>query len=209
MINIRKVQPATIVGRRPRVVEVFTGLIGLAKNFGRLINVGRARGFVAEGQSRAEAETLFVDTARRICDVAAAAGVTIIIEPVNRYETNFVNSLDERAELIAKVGRPDLGLMPDVFHMNIEDAQIGAALARHGKLVKYIHLADSNRLAPGRGHLNFADVFAGLRRASFDGWASIEILPQPDPNTAASQAAKAVLPWIAAYNAQTARKGTP
>lgn len=187
---------------REQVVDVFKGLVDLASEFGGLVNVGRARGFVAENQTREQAEALFIDTARRICDYAAGKDVTIIIEPVNRYEINFVNNLDEGAALLAKVERANLGLMPDVFHMNIEDAQIGETLARHGELVKYIHFADSNRLAPGQGHLDFEDVLRGLRRGGFDGWASIEILPRPDPDTAARQAASAVLPWIEKYNAK-------
>ena len=73
-------------------------------------------------------------------------------------------------------------------------------MARHGRLVRYVHLADSNRLAPGRGHLDFTDVFRGLRQGGFDGWASIEILPRPDPDTAARQAAEAVTPMIEEYN---------
>lgn len=83
------------------------------------------RGFVAEGQRPEEAEALFIDTAGRILDHAAARNVTLIIEPANRYEINFVNSLDEGAALLAKVGRENIGLMGDVFHMNIEDAQVG------------------------------------------------------------------------------------
>ena len=64
----------------------------------------------------------------------------------------------------------------------------------------YVHFADSNRWAPGQGHLDFDDVLDGLARARWDGWASIEILPVPDPDTAARQAAEAVLPMIARYN---------
>jgi sugar phosphate isomerase/epimerase len=185
---------------RQRVIDLFKDLIRLAKDFGRLVNVGRTRGFIAEGQTLSEAEELFIDTSRRICDFAADCGVTIIIEPVNRYEINFVNNLDEGAALLAKVGRDNLGLMPDVFHMNIEDAGIGESLARHGNFVKYIHFADSNRRAPGWGHLDFADVFAGLRRAGFDGWSAIEILPVPDPDSAARKAAETMLPMIERYN---------
>jgi sugar phosphate isomerase/epimerase len=185
---------------RKEVVDVFAGLITLAKDLGKIINVGRARGFVGEGQTREGAEQLFIDTAHRICEEADRHGVFIVIEPVNRYEINFVNSLDEGAELIKKVDRKNLGLMPDVFHMNIEDARIGESLFRHAALVKYIHLADSNRLAPGWGHLDFEDVFDGLRRGRFNGWASIEILPKPDPDSAARQAAETVRPWIENYN---------
>ncbi len=185
---------------RKRVVEVFTGLIKLAKDFGRIINVGRTRGFIAEGQRREEAEGLFLDMAERLCEVADPMGVTIIIEPVNRYEINFVNSLDEGRELLQKLKFGNLGLMPDVFHMNIEDDMIGKSLIRNAPWVKYIHFADSNRLAPGQGHIDFDEVFEALKKAGFDGWASIEILPKPDPDTAAKQAAEFILPRIKAYN---------
>lgn len=185
---------------RERVIRVFAGLIHLAKDFGKLVNVGRTRGFIDKNQSYDEAERLFIDTTRQICDIAGEHGVSIVIEPVNRYEINFVNNLDEGAEILAKVGRENIGLMPDVFHMNIEDAHIGESLTSHSDLVKYIHLADSNRLAPGWGHLDFKDVFSGLLRGRFNGWASIEILPKPDPDSAAKQAVEAVLPLIEEYN---------
>jgi len=90
--------------------------------------------------------------------------------------------------------------MPDTFHMNIEDARIGEALARHGSRVRYVHLADSNRRAPGQGHVDFAEVFDGLRRGGFDGWAAVEVLPVPDADTAARQAAEFLLPMVEEFN---------
>jgi len=188
---------------REKVVGVFAGLIDLATDFGGMINVGRARGFIGEGQSKSDVEARFLEMAGRICEMAARKDVTIIIEPVNRYEINFINSVEEGAAVLKKLPQKNIGLMPDVFHMNIEDDRIGDTLARHGSLIKYIHFADSNRHAPGWGHLDFDDVFNGLRRAGFDGWASIEILPVPDPDAAARQAARFILPRIAAYNAGT------
>ena len=192
-------------GKRREVVEVFRGLVDLAQGFGKTVNVGRARGFIAENQTADEAQDLFIDTMRQICDYALPLDVTLVIEPVNRYEINFINSLDQGKALLEKVGRPNLGLMPDVFHMNIEDDSIGGSLRRNGDLVRYIHLADSNRLAPGRGHIDFAGVFDALDSIDFDGWASVEILPEPDPDTAAADAARYVLPLITKYNNK--RKG--
>jgi sugar phosphate isomerase/epimerase len=186
---------------RDRTVDVFTGLINLAANYGRLVNVGRARGFIAEGKTYRQAEALFIETMDRICEIAHKKDVTIIIEPVNRYEINFVNNLDEGADLLAKLKHQNTGLMPDVFHMNIEDDHIGDSLRRNARYIKYIHLADSNRLAPGQGHIDFDEVFDALKDARFDGWASIEILSKPDPDTAAKQAAEYILPRIREYNA--------
>ena len=184
------------VEKRDEVIKVFSDFATLANKFGCLLNVGRTRGFIAENQTKEEAEELFIDTARKICDDAAEKNVEIIIEPVNRYEINFVNNLDEGAELLAKVERENLGLMPDVFHMNIEDAQIGGSLVKHADLVRYIHFAASNRLAPGQGHLDWNDIFCGLQKANFDGWASIEIFPKPDPDTAAKQAIDFIFKYL-------------
>lgn len=185
---------------RKKVVGVFSGLIHLAKDFGKMVNVGRARGFIDDIRQPEKSERLFIDTAKRICDIAAAAGVDIVLEPVNRYEINFINSVDEGASLIAKAGCTNLGLMPDIFHMNIEDVKIGDTIAANAGLIRYIHFADSNRLAPGQGHLDFNDVFRGLQASGYDGWASIEILPKPDPDTAARQAAEFILPRLKKYN---------
>ncbi len=185
---------------REKAIDTFKGLILLAKDFGRMVSIGRARGFVSTNQSREAAERLFIDTAGKICEMAAKHGVTIVIEPVNRYEINFINNLDEGAGLVSKLGYGNTGLMPDVFHMNIEDDRIGASLRRNAPLIRYIHLADSNRLAPGQGHLDFGEVFGSLKAAGFNGWTSIEILPKPDPDTAAGKAAEFILPRINEYN---------
>jgi len=204
LLGIYFTHPNTAVRRQ--AVKVFEGLILLAKDFGKIINIGRTRGGVADGQPRQEAERLFVETAEQVCAIAQRHGVTILIEPVNRYEINFVNNLDEGAALLKKLACQNVGLMPDVFHMNIEDANIRESLLRHAGLIRYIHLADSNRLAPGQGHLDFDEVFEALKEAQFKGWASIEILPSPDPDTAAAAAANSILPLIKKYNACLVQK---
>ena len=185
--------------RRRRLRELFRGFIDLAAEFGGLVNIGRVRGSIGD-RPRGEAEALFVELARELCDYAAPKGVTLVLEPVNRYELDFINSVVQGAELMRAVDRPNMKLMPDVFHMNIEDARIGAELERHIGHIAYIHLADSNRLAPGQGHTNFDEIFHHLRRAKYGGWISVEILPHPDPDTAARQAAEFLRPRVAAYN---------
>lgn len=191
---------------RKKAIEIFSDLIILAKDFGGLINIGRARGFVAAGQSRETAEKLFLETAEAICETADLHKVLILFEPVNRYEINFINSLDEGAELISKLKCNNAGLMPDIFHMNIEDDIIKNSLVRNASLLRYIHFADSNRLAPGWGHVDFKDVFDGLGEAGYDGWVSVEILPKPDPDSAARQAARFLLPKIERYNKINTRR---
>lgn len=185
--------------KRAQVKLVFKELIDLAADFGQLVNIGRVRGRIGE-RPRNEAEQLFIDLAQELCDYAHPKGVTLILEPVNRYEIDFINSVEEGVDLMKKVNRPNMMLMPDIFHMNIEDRTIGPELAKHIDFVKYIHFADSNRLAPGQGHLDFRQLLNHLFHARYDGWVSVEILPVPDPDTAARQSADFLLPLIKAYN---------
>jgi sugar phosphate isomerase/epimerase len=99
-------------------------------------------------------------------------------------------------ELMKKVNSPNMKLMPDVFHMNIEDASISGELSKYIDFISYIHLADSNRLAPGWGHIDFKDIFEKLTLLDYSGWLSIEILPKPDPFMAAKQAIEYLKPFI-------------
>jgi len=187
--------------KRAEVSRIFKEFIDLAAEYGQLVNIGRVRGQISSDGQKA-AENRFIDVARELCEYAQAKKVTLILEPVNRYEINFINSVSDGVELMKKVNMPNMRLMPDVFHMNIEDVTIGPELERNMDFIEYIHLADSNRLAPGQGHTDFNTIFQHLKRAGYNGWISIEILPDPDPDTAARQAAEYLLPMIEKYNHQ-------
>lgn len=184
--------------RRDDVAAIFRELIDLGGEFGGLVNIGRIRGVIGE-RDRQHVENMFIEIAQQLCEYAAKRNVTLVLEPINRYETDFINNIEEGVALLKKIGHPNMMLMPDVFHMNIEDRKIGAALSENIEYIKYIHLADSNRLAPGNGHTNFARVFAHLQRSGYDGWVCAEILPLPSPDEAAIQAAEYLLPVIEDY----------
>jgi len=184
---------------RQEVKAIFRAFIDLAANFGRIVNIGRVRGVVGN-RPRAYVEDLFVEVARELCEYALLKNVCLILEPVNRYEIDFINTVEEGAKLMKKVGMPNMRLMPDLFHMNIEDNNIGGELAGNMELIKYIHIADSNRLAPGWGHTDFPLVFKALLYAGYDGWLSAEILPRPDPDSAALQTIEFLTPLIRDYN---------
>lgn len=190
--------------KREEVKTVFRELIDLAKEFGGLVNIGRVRGQIGN-RPRQAVEELFIEVTRDLCHYARSRDVTLILEPVNRYEIDFVNSVEEGVGLLRRIGMPNMMLMPDIFHMNIEDQSPGAELGKYIRYIQYIHFADSNRLAPGQGHINFDDIFHSLRQADYNGWISVEILPRPNPDTAARQAAKFLLPKIRRFNADRIR----
>jgi sugar phosphate isomerase/epimerase len=182
-------------GNRAAVRDIFKRLIDLAAEFGHMVNIGRIRGQIGS-KGRDEAERLFIDMARELCAYAATRDVTLVLEPVNRYELDFVNSVEQGAALLRKVGMENLKLMPDVYHMNIEDVTIGGELTKYTDDIAYIHFADSDRRAPGQGHIDFERILEALRRAGYDGWIAVEILPVPDPDTAARQAIEYLRPLI-------------
>ncbi|MGN6342858.1 MAG: TIM barrel protein [Ginsengibacter sp.] len=187
------------VKSRNLVKDILKELIDLADCFGKIVNIGRVRGQIGN-RHKIDVEDLFVEVARELCAYALPKNVTLILEPVNRYEIDFINSVEEGVELMKKVGMPNMMLMPDLFHMNIEDKSISLGLAGNIEFIKYIHFADSNRLAPGQGHIGFQEVFNNLLFAGYDGWISAEILPKPDPDTAAKQTVDFLMPLIRDYN---------
>ena len=113
--------------------------------------------------------------------------VPLLLEPLNRYETNMVNNLDAGAGLIQGLATKNVLLLADLFHMNIEEANPPAALRAATGLIGHVHFVDSNRRAAGLGHLDFLPIAEALRAMGYDGFASAEVLPYPDPEAAARQ----------------------
>ncbi len=113
----------------------------------------------------------------------------LVIEPLNRYESDIINNADEGLAFLAEVRHAQLGLLLDVFHMNIEEPTFDGSfrlVMAAGKLW-HVHLGDSNRLAPGRGHTDFGSIVSTLREIGYDGYLSAELRPLPDPDTAAEE----------------------
>ncbi len=124
---------------------------------------------------------------------ARAAGIPLFLEPLNRYEAFLVNRVEQGAAIAAEVGSAaEVGVMADFFHMNIEEADIAAAIRAGGERVVHVHLADSNRLQPGRGHLDFRPGFAALKEIGFAGWFGIECRLDGPPERVVPEAAALV-----------------
>ena len=172
-------------------------VVDFAARFGALVNVGRFRGRLDWVKGQADPWRFAVGVFRRFCQYAAGKGVRIVLEPANRYEVDFIHNAQDGLRFIEDVGAPNLGLMLDVFHMNIEDASIEGSFRQAAPYVWHVHLADSNRQAPGQGHLDFASILRTLREIGYAGWVSAEVLPLPDPDTAAERTARHILPLLA------------
>ena len=175
---------------RASAVERFTAQVALAAELGAKVILGGVRGRL--GASGAEAErrrAAAVEAIHACADAAAASGVQVLLEPLNRYETDFVQTAEEGLMLIDEIGSPALSLLLDCFHMNLEERDLAATVRSVGDRLGYVHLADSNRCAPGQGHIGFGGIFEALDDVGYSGPLVAEILPLPDDATAARLAA--------------------
>lgn len=155
----------------------------LACALNAMVILGLIRGRIPEGVSRASARRWARDAIRRAADRGAQDRTRLVIEPINRYETNFLNSVDDTLAFLQEVDRPNVGILADTFHMNIEDASISKSLRRAGRAIFHVHVADSNRWAPGCGHLDFMEILGTLQAMRYSGYVSVECLPKPDPES--------------------------
>jgi sugar phosphate isomerase/epimerase len=128
---------------------------------------------------------ILIDLLSQIAPTAEEVGVPAILEPLNRYESHFLNRLEQGTEICEAVGSPGIKIMADFFHMNIEEADMGEAIEAAGDYIAYVHLADSNRYQPGAGHLDFAPGLAALKRIGYDGYMTLECQVAGDDKGAA------------------------
>jgi len=138
---------------------------------------GRTRNLpnIGTGRTREEDETIFVDGMSALASRAERVGALLYVEPINRYQNDVCNTIADALRLRERIGSKAVRVMADVFHMNIEEADMAAAVASAGEWLGYFHLADSQRLEPGKGHLDFGPIFAALTRIAYRGYASFEL----------------------------------
>ncbi len=113
--------------------------------------------------------------------------IPMVIEAINRYENNYLNSASETCEFIKGCQIPDFKILLDTFHMNIEEQSIESSILQSKDLIGYFHVADSNRMYPGAGHLNFDSIFQALHSTNYTGYVSVECNAIPDGYTAAEK----------------------
>ncbi len=175
---------------RKMAVERIIEQIKFASYFNAQVIIGLIRGIVKAGVTKEEVETWTISSLRKCAIFAQENNIKLVLEPVNRYESNFINNLQEGVEFIKKVDMPNLGLLADTFHMNIEETSLYDSLKQAKDYITHIHFADSNRWAPGFGHLDFSKIVLTLKEIEYKGYLSAEILPLPDQDTAAQMTIK-------------------
>ena len=115
-----------------------------------------------------------VESWQSMADAAAGAGIEIGIEPLNRFETFFLNTVADGAAFCEAVGHPAIGLLVDTFHANIEEKHIGAAIRMAAPHLKHLHTCENDRGVPGTGHVAWPEFFQAVHDTGYDRWMTIE-----------------------------------
>lgn len=125
-------------------------------------------------EERARDTDLLVRNLHELAAYAADHGVVLCIEPLNRFETSFINLAAQAIEVVDRVDHPGCRIMLDTFHMNIEEKSLGAAIRAAGPRLHHVHACENDRGAPGSGNVTWNEVAAALRDIGYDGPVVIE-----------------------------------
>jgi len=146
--------------------------------------VGRAETYPAADKKRHWQS--IVKNLKIVTRYAAAHGKVVCVEPLNRFETDFLNTTNQGLKLIADVGNPALKLHLDTFHANIEEKQQGEAIRRAGKHLGHIHACGCDRGTPGNDHIDWKSIGAALKAIHYDGDIALEAVTLDVPRIARS-----------------------
>ena len=129
---------------------------------------------IPEGFSRSEARRQFIDLCKQMAPIAKKYGVTVVLEPLNSKECNFINSVAEGGEIVKAVNHRNFRLLADIYHMKM-DNESPDNIVKYGKLIKHVHIAEKqDRAVPGAYNEDFRPYFDALRKTGYKGRISIE-----------------------------------
>lgn len=154
-----------------------------------IVTIGSLRGRLGRQGSPSYAD--LVQIMQRIADTAAKQNVRLAIEPLNRYESDVINTVEQGLAFVRDVGHPALGMVVDSYHVNLEERSWTSPFRQAmdtGRLL-HVHLGDNNRLSPGSGLIDFPAIVSTLKASGYQGYLSAELLALPDGDTAARQTA--------------------
>jgi sugar phosphate isomerase/epimerase len=174
---------------RHKAVERIREHIALAAYLDSAVTIGLIRGRLGnDSEQRPVHHATVLACLDECCRFAQACGVRIFLEPLNRYEADYLNTVEETLDAMKEIGAPNLKVLADTFHMNIEEIDMAAALRRAGPCLGHVHLVDSNRQAPGYGHVDMRSILQALSGIHYQGYLSFEVLPLPESRQAAGDA---------------------
>lgn len=178
-------------GTRAAALTFIKSIIDRAADLGAPAVLGSMQGRFGDGVSKEQAVAFLGDGLEILGEHAQKRGQIFLFEALNRYETNLVNRITEVLAILEPLSTNRIRILADLFHMNIEETDIAAALKLAGNRLGHVHYVDSNRRAAGAGHIEFAPILTALREMNYQGYLSTEAIPVPDSMTVARQAIEA------------------
>jgi sugar phosphate isomerase/epimerase len=179
--------------QRQKARDFVRSIIDLAGPFGAAAIIGSMQG--PSGHTDDSAASYLAEALEDGGAHAAQYNVPLIYEPLNRYETRQCCTVADGVQLLESLSTDNVRLLCDLFHMNIEEADIADALLKGGHWVGHIHFVDSNRRPVGLGHMQYGRIIAALRQIDYQGYLCAEAFPYPDPHEAARQTMRAFKYW--------------
>ncbi len=172
---------------RERARDFIRAIIEIAAAFDAPAIIGSMQGRFEGEVSRDQALSWLAEGLEELGEHAAAHGQPLLYEFLNRYETNLFNRVAPTVDFLGGLKTRGVKVLADLFHMNIEEADLAAAVQAGRDWIGHVHFADSNRQAIGLGHSRAEPIVAALREIGYAGYLSAEIFPMPDAEAAARQ----------------------
>ncbi|NOS68746.1 MAG: sugar phosphate isomerase/epimerase [Verrucomicrobia bacterium] len=166
-------------------------LIDFAAAFNAPAIIGSMQGRVEADVNRRQSEQWLAEGLKALGERAGKRSVSLLYEPLNRYETNLFNRAEDAAAFLVRRKIRHVKLLCDLFHMNIEEKSIPDTLRAVARQLGHVHFADTNRRAIGFGHLDVKSIIETLREIGYAGYLSAEVLPLPTSEAAARQTMRA------------------
>ena len=184
-------QGLTLTDTNPEIrrsaIEYISEMIAFGAKFGAPAIIGSMQGNVSANRPREEAFAWLAEGLLELQNQAKAAGVLLIYEPLNRYESNLMNTLEAGSTFLKEHQLDGIRLLADLFHMNIEEENLAESLSSNAPFIGHVHFADSNRRPMGFGHTDMSPIAVTLHQIGYSGYVSAEAFPYPNSDEAATQ----------------------
>jgi len=172
---------------RKKAMAFVQEMMEFGATFGAPAIIGSMQGNSNQGTPHSYGISLLAEALQMLDQHAGSLGVKLIYEPLNRYETNLMNTLDDGSDFIESNKFKNIQLLADLFHMNIEEVNPMESLQKNIQHVGHVHFADSNRKPVGSGHTQMKNIADVLIATGYDQYVSAEAFPWPSPDHAAEQ----------------------
>jgi D-psicose/D-tagatose/L-ribulose 3-epimerase len=162
---------------RRRTVEHVRGCIETTAELGSRLIAGPLYapvGYFSGSRRTTEEWSRAVECFQQVGPALDEHDVTLAIEPLNRYETYFLNTAADAVRLCREIGHPRIGILFDTYHANIEEKNVAAAIRESAPYLRHFHSCENDRGTPGSGHIDWPAIFEALREANYDRWLTIE-----------------------------------